>query len=210
MVLDRAKLIAEQAAMREKIEQNIKEKIKGGLDRQTATHLHICLILKQGLVREERELLNILPNINPREIKRAQVVAAEQSPAGDTLRKLVYSTLVEITARPESVVPGVPETQTVETVGELLRRVAKKHFNVDPDKSNTNENRARAKLARWAMIRIAQISLKMDPEEVAKIAEVKVPSIELMERDGREEYLAKDTFYKKVQDICKELGVPAP
>lgn len=93
---------------------------------------------------------------------------------------------------------------------ERLEELAMRSFVDNPDPtSNARKSRPREK--RMAIALIARWSLKKGPAESMRLAGI---SSEDLLRDalteGRQEYVGKGPFYKKVCAICDELKIPTP
>ena len=158
-----------------------------------------------GLANEEL----LLEKYSKKEIDAAINEADEAVEAGTTFGKHIAALRAQVEGVTNAI-SGAPKEAVKEVTDEALTRLANITFNTESEGLDGNERRVQEKLARWAVIHIARWSLRKTPEEVGAITKLAPATITTTIRSAREEYLAKHTFYDKVNLICKELGIPRP
>ncbi len=159
-----------------------------------------------GLATEDE--VGMLLNASAREMEDAIDEVDRAVEKGTELGKFIQT----LRATLEGHRPTTTEEKPADNLSqeERLVELARVHFTPEPGTERSPAQASPKKLARWAIILIAEKSLGKDREGAAALANVVKGSVTMMEKEGRHEYAAEGTFYEKVRRICKEIGVPSP
>ena len=169
-----------------------------------AAAVHLLSVLH--LARDDSALQGMLPNLSEKQIREAQARAETALQEREGALGKVIRDVGALVGREQ---PPAAKIEKKELDREGLLKLVQKHFDVDLSGEKMVRN-SKAKPARMAAVFLARRVLGKTIEETANLLGISPYTVGDLTMDGNQEYDARLSFYKKIRDICREVGVPAP
>ena len=210
--LDKIAAPLDRRQTQQKLLGKIDERVASGVisqENRVAVAAYLLTELRDGghSLAGEVEIMTLL-RCGPQQMKAGQKRAKECVALGNTLGAVVGQIRLEM--ENPNAVPQQQKTGEQPSVEERLKELARRSFVDNPDPASSARRSPDRKM-KLAIALIARWSLKKGHEESMELAGIS--SDDLLRdalTEGREEYVGKGIFYKKVCAICEELKIKNP